>query len=115
MTIFSDRMTELMEKRNLTQKELSEKAGVTQSAMSYYSRGDRTPRSDVLSRIAEALNTSTDYLLGNTTHAFNDANSEKLQYLQRKLGKLNEKQLIKAEKLLEVAFDEIFEEEEEDF
>lgn len=112
MSVFSDRIASLMLKQKITQKELAEKAGVTESAMSYYVKGDRTPRSDVLSRIAKALNTTTDYLLGNKVASLQD--DKKLTYLQRNLGKLDEEQLKKAETVLKAVFDDIFEDEEDD-
>lgn len=61
---FNERLSLLLMQNGLTQKELAERAGVTEAAMSHYIRGDRTPRASVLARIADALNTSTDYLLG---------------------------------------------------
>ena len=64
-TVLSKRIVELLKEKNMSQKELSEKADITESALSHYIKGDRTPRSDTLSSIAIVLNTSTDYLLGN--------------------------------------------------
>ena len=43
-----------------------------------------------------------------------EPDSERLQYLQRGLGKLDEGRLEKAEKMLSVMFDDIFENGEED-
>ncbi len=60
---FSVRLEELLDARKMTQKELAAKSGVTEAAMSHYVKGDRTPRSAVLSRIAMALNTTSDYLM----------------------------------------------------
>ena len=114
MTVFSERMTKLMKNNGLSQKELAVKAGVTESAMSYYVKGERTPRSDVLTRIAKALGTTTDYLLGNTSEAAEDSSNRELQYLQRNLRKLDENQLKKAEKLLKITFDSIFDDDEDE-
>ena len=60
---FSIRLEELLKVRRMTQKELAEKAKVTEAAVSHYIKGDRTPRSSVLARIAIALDTSLEYLL----------------------------------------------------
>ena len=60
---FSVRLEELLKARRMTQKELAEKAEVTEAAMSHYIKGDRVPRSAVMARIADALGTSTDYLM----------------------------------------------------
>jgi len=113
MTIFSERVSVLLSQRKLTQKELAIKAGITESAISYYVKGERTPRGVVLSRIAKALDTTTDYLLGNTSEISSRYDSEPLQYLQRNLGKLDFEQLKKAENILKAAFDDIFEDDEE--
>lgn len=69
MMEISERLKELLDINGLTQKELANRAGVSESAMSHYVKGDRIPRPTVLARIAGALNTSTDDLLGinNTT------------------------------------------------
>ena len=114
MSIFSERMSELMKNNGLSQKELAAKAGVTESAMSYYVKGERTPRSDVLARIAKALGTTTDYLLGNTLETNINSTDEDLQYLQRNLGKLNTEQLKRAEMMLKAAFYDIFDDDDED-
>ena len=60
---FSVRLENLLKVRGITQKELAQKAGVTEAAVSHYVKGDRTPRSVVLSRIAMALGTTSDYLM----------------------------------------------------
>ena len=61
-TTLGERIKELSAKAHLSQKQLAEKAGVTEAAMSHYIRGDRSPRGAVLSRIATALRTTSDYL-----------------------------------------------------
>lgn len=115
MSTFSERMSSLMREKRFNQKELAAKAAVTESAMSYYVKGTRTPRSDVLKRIAQALNTTTDYLLGNSNDSSPEsAAGEELQYLQRNLQKLDHQQLKKAEKILKAAFDDIFDDDLEE-
>ncbi|MCK9479820.1 MAG: helix-turn-helix domain-containing protein [Firmicutes bacterium] len=113
MTLFSERISLLLSQKKLSQKELALKARVTESAISYYVKGERVPRGEVLSRIANALNCSTDYLLGNTKELSTSNGSEPLQYLQRNLSKLDPEQLKKAENILKAAFDDLFEDEEE--
>lgn len=113
MSVFSERINLLMNQYHLTQKQLADKAKVTEAAMSYYVKGERTPRSDVLGRIAKALDTTTDYLLGNSND-LTDQSSEQLQYLQRNLGKLDANQLKKAENILKAVFDGIFNDEDDE-
>lgn len=113
MSIFSVRLSEIMNQQHISQKDLAQKVQVTESAMSYYVKGDRTPRSDVLSRIASALGVTTDYLLGTDNNQTNNGD-DKLQYLQRNLGKLDEEQLKKAESVLKAVFDDIFDDDDEE-
>lgn len=114
MSVFSERVSGLMRRYRLTQKELAAKAGVTESAMSYYVKGERTPRSDVLTRVAKALNTTTDYLLGATSDSSPNLDRNELQYLQRNLGKLDQERLKRAEIILKAAFDDIFDDDEDE-
>ena len=64
--IFSERFGELLRLRNYSQKELAQKTNLTESAVSRYLSGERTPRGAILLNIANALGTSMDYLLGKT-------------------------------------------------
>lgn len=59
----TNRIAELLYEKGMTQKELAHTAGITESAVSHYIKGDRIPRGVNLIKIAEALNTTTDYLL----------------------------------------------------
>lgn len=61
------RMAELLAQKKLTQKELAKRSGITEAAISRYIKGDRVPRGVNLAKIADALGTSTDYLLGHDT------------------------------------------------
>ena len=61
---FSARLKKLLEERAMSQKELAAKAGITESALSHYIKGDRFPRSTTAALLAEALDTNVDYLLG---------------------------------------------------
>ena len=61
---FNERLALLLQQKNMTQKDLAARAGVTEAAISHYLKGDRTPRASVLTRIAEALGSTTDYLMG---------------------------------------------------
>ncbi len=54
---------ERLQKNGITQKALSEKTGITESAISHYIKGDRVPRGVNLVKIAKALGTTTDDLL----------------------------------------------------
>ena len=108
MSIFSERLSDIMSKRNISQKELAILANVTESAMSYYVNGVRTPRSDVISNLARILGVTTDYLLGAMIKR--TAEETQFQYLQRNLAKLNPEQLDRATQILKIVFYDVFDE-----
>ena len=58
-------ITDLLSHKKMTQKELALKTGITESSISHYVKGNREPRGANLTKIAEALGTTTDYLLRN--------------------------------------------------
>lgn len=59
-----DRIKHLREKKEITQKDLAQKTGLTIVQLSRYETNDRKPDPDSLKKIADSLDTSTDYLLG---------------------------------------------------
>ena len=61
-----NRIKELRKKRNITQIRLSIAAEVSQETISAYENGRAEPKMDKLVRIADFLNTTTDYLLERT-------------------------------------------------
>lgn len=113
MSTFSERLAKLMSLRGLTQKDLARKANITESAISYYVKGVRTPSGEILARMAETLSTTTDYLLGRTEDYVVPTENKELKYLQRNLGKLDPERLKKAEGMLRAVFDDIFDDDEE--
>lgn len=64
---FSNILLSELDKQGMTQKQLAEKSGITEAAISRYLSGERTPRSVFLAKIAKALGVSSDYLLGEST------------------------------------------------
>lgn len=62
--IFAERLRELLWHKKITQAELSARTGLTSAAISHYVNGKQCPHSAALVLIADALNVSTDYLLG---------------------------------------------------
>ena len=58
------RISELLNKSGMTQRELAEKIGVTGASVHRYINGDRNPKGSTIVKIADALGTTSDYLLG---------------------------------------------------
>lgn len=65
------RISQILKKRNISQKELAERIGITETAMSRYISGSRDPKPEVIANIATALHTTSDYLLGIENDGFN--------------------------------------------
>lgn len=64
---FKDRLREKRVEANLTQAALAEKVSVTARTIQNYELGSRKPtKYEVVKKIAEALNTTPEYLLGNS-------------------------------------------------
>jgi len=59
-----DYLRDLREAKNWSQQELSKRSRVGQSVIAKSERGQNSPGSDVLDRLAEALDCTIDYLLG---------------------------------------------------
>lgn len=62
MRAVGERIRTLLEKKGMTQKQLAHAAGCTEAAVSHYIKGDHTPRSDVMAKIAAVLGTTTNFL-----------------------------------------------------
>ena len=64
---FNERLQQAISRSGMTQKELAEKVGITEAAVSHYLKGDRMPRSAVAVKLADVLNMSVDELMGGNT------------------------------------------------
>ena len=64
MVDFGNNLKELRLKYKMTQKELADKIGVTKSVVSYYELQERSPSPEVLIKLSQIFNVTTDFLLG---------------------------------------------------
>lgn len=62
--MFNERLKTLRIQRKMTQSELAKKIYISQPAYSKYEVGTASPNPETLSKIADALGVSVDYLLG---------------------------------------------------
>lgn len=65
-TPFPQRLQAMRTRRNLSQDELARRAGLQATAVSHFETGTRKPSFDNLRRLADALETTADYLMGRT-------------------------------------------------
>lgn len=104
--------------KKLTQEQLALKVQTTKGTISNYENGYSTPSNEMLVLLAKTLNTTTDYLLGNTDdptpiseidkdeaefQAF--ANDPSLQKWYKELPKSREEDLQKLRKMWEILKD----------
>lgn len=64
LQIFADRLKELRQKLNITQKDFAERIGITAAALSSYENNIKNPSIAVAKRIAETFSISIDWLCG---------------------------------------------------
>lgn len=76
--VFPERLRTARDKRGLSQADLATRAGFQASAISHFETGTRKPSFDNLRRLADALDVTTDYLLGRVTDAQALAGADKL-------------------------------------
>ncbi|WP_289730658.1 helix-turn-helix domain-containing protein [Bacillus velezensis] len=62
--MLSKRLKICRKQKKLTQTELAEKVKTTKGTISNYENGHSTPSNEMLRDLADALDTTTDYLLG---------------------------------------------------
>lgn len=96
---FRARLASARDARDISQGELAKKAGLPASSISHFEGGGRKPSFDNLNRLADALNVTTDYLLGRSSDV---GTSAAVQKLSRHLDKLNAYDLDIAERFIEV-------------
>jgi len=61
--MLGDRLKTALAIRNMTQKELSKKIGITAATMCRYCKNERKVPSDTIVKICKTLNVSADWLL----------------------------------------------------
>ena len=65
--ILGQRINELLDKYNKSQRNFAKDIGISEVSLSRYIRGERIPSIDVLTKIANGLYTTPNYLLGYET------------------------------------------------
>lgn len=75
---FRERLRAVREQRGYSQEDLAKRAGMQPSAVSHFETGARKPSFDNLRRLADALEVTTDYLLGRVADSTGLAAPEQL-------------------------------------
>ena len=93
MSIFSERLKELRKKRGYTQAELAKYMNMRQGSYTKWETGMTEPRIESLIKLADILDTTTDFLLGKTNIDF--GNDSKVYEEYKELLSQNKKEEIK--------------------
>lgn len=108
------RIKELRIKNGLSQDQLAEKLGMNRVNISHYERGKITNiPSDVLTKIADILNTHTDYLLG-LSNISDEEMDEDFRTIQRAARNMSPKDRKRMVNIMKLTFEEAFNEDEDD-
>lgn len=95
---FSERLKELRKQAHLTQVELASKLGIVQSSYADWERGKKKPTQDNLVKIAQVLNVSVDYLVGNSEEKSDELDNIELLFRMNSKGLTEEeKEIFKKE------------------
>lgn len=98
---FSERLKELRKKANLTQVEVAEKLGISQPAYASWERGVKKPTQENLVRIAQVLNASVDYLVGNSEEKSDELDNIELLFRMNSKGLTDEEKKVFKKELIE--------------
>lgn len=86
----SQKVKEILKKDNMSQKDLCNLTGISESAMSKYLSSCSIPRTEILLKFAKALNVSIDYLLDRESNDQDTFTTCKTALLARSGKKLSE-------------------------
>lgn len=76
--VFPERLRSARQTRELNQEALAKRANLQPSAISHFETGTRKPSFDNLRRLADALDVTTDYLLGRVDEMQDVAGADRL-------------------------------------
>lgn len=95
---FSERLKNLRKQAHLTQVDVAEKLGISQPAYASWERGVKKPTQENLIKIAQILNVSVDYLVGNSDNTDDELDNIELLFRMNSKGLTDkEKEIFKKE------------------
>ena len=98
---FSERLKDLRKQAGLTQVDVAEKLGISQPAYASWERGFKKPTQENLVKIAQILNVSVDYLVGNSEEKADELDNIELLFRMSSKGLTDEEKEIFRKELIE--------------
>ena len=98
---FSERLKDLRKQAALTKVDVAENLGITQPAYATWERGVKKPTQENLVKIAQILNVSIDYLVGNSDEKSDELDNIELLFRMNSKGLTEEEKEIFKKELIE--------------
>lgn len=98
---FAERLKELRKQAHLTQVELAKRLGIGQSSYADWERGKKKPTQENLVKIAQILDVSIDYLVGNSVEKSDELGNIELLFRMNSKGLTEEEKEIFKRELIE--------------
>ena len=98
---FAERLKTLRKQVKLTQAQIAEKLDISQQAYASWERGAKKPTQENLVKIAQVLNVSVDYLVGNSDYTEDKLDNVELLFRMNSKGLTDEEKEIFKKELIE--------------
>ena len=98
---FAERLKTLRKQVQLTQAQIAEKLDISQQAYASWERGVKKPTQENLVKIAQVLNVSVDYLVGNLEEESDELGNIELLFRMNSKGLTDEEKEIFKKELIE--------------
>lgn len=98
---FSERLKDLRKQAGLTQVDVAEKLGISQPAYASWERGIKKPTQENLVKIAQILNVSVDYLVGNSEEKNDELDNIELLFRMNSKGLTEDEKIVFKKELIE--------------
>ncbi|KXB38178.1 helix-turn-helix domain-containing protein [Aerococcus christensenii] len=98
---FAERLKELRKQAHLTQVELAKRLGIGQSSYADWERGKKKPTQENLVKIAQVLNVSIDYLVGNSEEKTDVLDNIELLFRMNSKGLTDEEKTVFKKELID--------------
>ena len=98
---FSERLKKLRKDAGLTQVDVANKLGISQPAYASWERGVKNPTQDNLVKIAQVLNVSVDYLVGNSEEKTDELDNIELLFRMNSKGLTEEEKKVFRKELID--------------
>ncbi|CDN41694.1 helix-turn-helix domain-containing protein [Paenibacillus sp. P22] len=76
LPIHAQRLSEARKNKRLTQVEVSKKTGINNKTLSHYEQGKSKPDLDILKKLCDLYEVTTDWVLGNTNNPSVELNAD---------------------------------------